>query len=292
MGGLFVHSKQLWGANLVRSVFEYLDYRNFLRDHYDFNKKKRFFSFRYITAKTGIDASLYAKIINRQRHLSNKKIPELSDFLKLCRAEKNYFRVLVQFNKAKTNDETRLYFEKLLSLRKSPAVLLEKDKYDYFQKWYNAVIRDLIKIIPFTGDYKDLARRLRPQITELQARKSVKLLEKLGLIVRESEGIRRLTDDFITTDGKMGAVAVRSFQKEMCRLGMEAIERIPKQQRDISTITVSSSKACMERIREKMTAFRNEVLQIIADDDGLEEVYQLNFQVFPLTRNNEINNEK
>ncbi|HON11986.1 MAG TPA: TIGR02147 family protein [Chitinispirillaceae bacterium] len=269
----------------MKPVFEYLDYRDFLKDHYDHNKKNRFFSFRYIAVKTGIDASLYAKILNKQRHISTAKAAELCDFLKLKRTEKKYFELLVRFNRAKTTEETRLYFEKMLSLRDSPAVLLEKDKYDYFLNWYNAALRDLIKIIPFTGDYNDLARRLCPEITEVQAKKSVQLLEKLGLIFRDSDGVWRLTDDFIRTDGKMAALAVRSFQKEMCRLGMESIERIPKEQRDISTITVSSSKACMELIRERLADFRREILQIISEDEGMEEVYQLNFQVFPLTCN-------
>ena len=69
------------------------------------------------------------------------------------------------------------------------------------------------------------------------------------MIFRDSDGVWRLTDDFIRTDGKIAALAVRSFQKEMCRLGMESIED-SKEQRDISTITVSSSKACMELIRK------------------------------------------
>ncbi|MFW5775408.1 MAG: TIGR02147 family protein [Chitinivibrionales bacterium] len=280
------------GANLVKPLFEYLDYRDFLKDHYDSQKKHRFFSFRYITAKTGIDASLYAKILNKQRHLSSARTDDLSRFLNLSKREQKYFHVLIQFNRAKTNEETRLYFDKLLTLRDSPAVVLEKDKYDYFTSWYNAAIRDLIKIVPFTGDYKDLARRLCPRITEAQAKKSIRLLEKLGLIARDESGVWHLTDDFITTDGKMSIMAVRAFQKQMCRLGMESLERIPKGSRDISTITVSSSRACMELIREKMGDFRKEILQIIAEDDGLEEVYQLNFQVFPLTRNSDNDDEK
>lgn len=276
----------------MRSIFEYLDYRDFLKDYYNHHKKDSFFSFRYIEAKTGINASLYAKILNKQRHISTAKVPYLTNFLKMEKRESKYFHTLVQFNKAKNNDETKLYFEKLLSFRDSPATLLEKDKYDYFTNWYNAPIRDLIKIMPFTGDYKELAKRLCPEISESQAKKSVQLLQKLGIVIQDSKGVWQLTDDFIRTDGKMSALAVRAFQKEMCRLGMEAIERIPKEHRDISTLTVSSSKACMELIREKLGVFRKEIMQIIAEDEGMEEVYQLNFQVFPLTCNKWKSNEE
>ena len=89
----------------MKPVFEYLDYRDFLKDHYDHNKKNRFFSFRYIAAKTGIDASLYAKILNKQRHISTAKVAELCDFLKLKRTEKKYFELLVRFNRAKTTEK-------------------------------------------------------------------------------------------------------------------------------------------------------------------------------------------
>ncbi|MBD3322086.1 MAG: TIGR02147 family protein [Chitinivibrionales bacterium] len=267
-------------------IFDYLDYRDYLADHYQDNKKRRrSFSFRYITLKTGLDASFYAKVLNKQKHIADNAIPILTDFLKLKKRERDYFTVLVHFNKSKRAAQEQLYFEKLLSLRTPISKKLEKNKYDYFSSWYNIVIREQMSVHPFSGNVRDLAARLLPRITPEQAKRSVKLLEKLGLIQKESDGSYRATEEFISTDGVMRTLAVRTFQKEALRLAGEAIERVPKKDRDITTLTISASRACLEAIRERLTEVRGEILQMVQEDTGPEEVYQLNFQVFPLTQN-------
>ncbi len=139
-------------------VFEYLEYQDFLRDHYALSKKEqKFFSFRYISLKTGLDASFYVKVLNKQKHVSDAAIPALANFLKLNKRETEYFTTLVRFNKSKRPDEERLYFEKLLSLRNTVSKRLDRDKYDYFSDWWNVAIWEELKVISFKGDFGDLA---------------------------------------------------------------------------------------------------------------------------------------
>jgi uncharacterized protein (TIGR02147 family) len=267
-------------------IFEYLEYQDFLRDHYKSSKNnQRFFSFRYIALKTGLDASFYVKVLNKQKHISESAIPALVAFLKLNKRESEYFSALVRFNKAKRPEQERLYFEKLLALRNPVSKTLEKDKYDYFSSWRNVAVWEELKVISFKGDYSDLASRLVPAITPTQAKSAVRLLEKLGMIVREKDGVYRATDEFVSSDGVTRAMAVRAFQKELSLLAAEAIERIPKERRDISTLTLSTSAACLEAIRERLTEVRHEIMEMVKKDGAAEEVYQLNFQIFPLTCN-------
>jgi hypothetical protein len=101
-----------------KSVFKYLDYRDFLKDHYESSKKRyEFFSFRYISLKTGLDASFYLKVLQKQLHLSLKSIPAIVRFLGFKKNESEYFNLLVRFNRATQEDEVRLYFEKLTELQ-------------------------------------------------------------------------------------------------------------------------------------------------------------------------------
>jgi uncharacterized protein (TIGR02147 family) len=267
-------------------IFEYLEYQDFLRDHYKSSKhSQRFFSFRYIALKTGLDASFYVKVLNKQKHISEAAVPKLVDFLKLNKRESEYFTALVRFNKAKRPEQERLYFEKLLALRNPVSKSLDKDKYDYFSSWRNVAVWEELKVAPFKGDFAGLGSRLNPALSAAQAKSSVRLLEKLGMVVREKDGTYRATDQFVSSDGVTRAVAVRAFQKEMSMLAAEAIERIPKEQRDISTLTLSTSAACLEAIRERLSEVRQEIMEMVKMDGKADEVYQLNFQVFPLTRN-------
>jgi hypothetical protein, TIGR02147 len=270
----------------MNTIFDYMEYRNYLRDHYDCNKRSHpFFSFRYIALKTGLDASFYVKVLNKQKHIADTAISPLIGFLKLNKREGEYFGALVHFNKAKNPDQERLYFEKMLSLRTPPAKVLEKECYDYFSSWRNIALRENLNIISFKGDCASIAGKLLPPSTPAQVRQSIKLLEKLGMIRKDDHGVFKPADEFITTDGIVKAMAVKSFQKEVCKLGMEAIDRIPKTDRDISTLTISTSRACLEAIRERLTEFRREIMELVGKEEKADEVYQINFQIFPLTHN-------
>ena len=270
----------------MNDIFDYMEYRNYLKDHYDCNKRSHtFFSFRYIALKTGLDASFYVKVLNKQKHIADTAVPALVDFLKFNKREGEYFAALVHFNKAKNSDQERFYFEKLLSLRTPPAKVLEKECYDYFSSWRNIALREELNIVSFKNDCADIAGKLLPPATPSQVRQSIKLLEKLGMVRKDDHGAFKPTDEFITTDGVVKAMAVKSFQKEVCKLGMEAIDRVPKQDRDISTLTISTSRACLEAIRERLTEFRREIMDLVGKEEKAEEVYQINFQIFPLTHN-------
>lgn len=270
----------------MNTIFEYLEYRNYLRDHYNYNKEHHsFFSYRYVSLKTGLDAGFYVKVLQKQKHIADKAIPVLSDFLTLNRREREYFSALVHFNKAKRSDQEKFYFEKLLSMRLPASKILEKNMFDYFSSWWHIAIREELNILTFKGDFNDLAGRLLPPITPAQALKSVKLLEDLGMISKDNEGAYSLNDKFITSDGIVKALAIKSFQKEVCRLGMEALDRIPKQDRDISTLTISTTRKCIELIKDRLAVVRREIMEIVGKEDKVEEVFQLNFQIFPLSRN-------
>ena len=142
-----------------------------------------------------------------------------------------------------------------------------------------------MSILPFKEDYDDLASRLHPSISSQQAQRSIKLLLKLGIIAPDSTGILRPVKDFVTTSGTDQAKAVRSYQKSTLKLAVGAIDTLPKEFRDISTLTVSVSRQCIESIRDRISEMRHEIIELIRKDKDLEEVYQINFQLFPLTRN-------
>ena len=264
-----------------------------MKDCYSSTKEVHpFISFRYIEKKTGIDASYYAKVINKQKHISEASIPALSQFFRFNKRETDYFTTLVSFCKARKNEQIEYHFNKLISLRDPGSRRLEEKKYKYFQQWYTVVIRELLHAIDYRGDYQELADRLEPAISTVQARQSIKLLEDLGLITTDVSGRYFITDQFLTTDQKLRSIAVREFQRSMIRLAGEALDRFKQGERDISSLTISTNPACMELIKEKLDRTRKEILQIVAEhEDDPCDVYQLNFQVFPVTKRNKCSRE-
>lgn len=269
----------------MESVFEYLDYQAFLRDFYAHEKERgAFFSYRYFGRRVGLDAGFLVKVLQGKCHLALKTVRRVASACRLRGKEAEYFDYLVRYGRASAESEIRLYFEKLMSYRESRGIQrLESSQYAFFQKWYHSAIRALIATAPFTGDYRTLARTLTPAITVREAKQSIALLSRLGLIEEGDDGVYRVTHTLITTGDKWRSAAIRTYQEETIRLAGEALGRHPKGIRDISTVTVAVSRKDFAAIRELAREFRRSVLQLKTDNTVADCVYQVNVQVFPLT---------
>ena len=270
----------------MTNVFEYLDYRLLLKELYEFRKKDNSkFSYRYIGQKVGFkSAGFFSNIITGKRNISNNLIFRFAELFKFSKKETEYFEVLVLYNQSKQHNRRRYYFEKLLSMRKTKVHELTEEQYLYFIKWYNVALRELLNYYPFRGDYNELANMLNPAITPAQARESISLLLKLGLIEEKDDHTYRVTDAVITTGSKVPLLAIHNFQIAAMDLAKEAIDRFPFEERSISTLTLSLSEEMYKLIEDKLSIFRREILDLVKNDRNvINRVYQYNFQIFPFS---------
>lgn len=269
----------------MKPVRQYLEYRLYLHDHYESRRAEDgFFSYRYMARKVGMDHGYLVKLLQQKVHLAEGHIPKFVEFCGLQGRDAEYFRTLVHFNKSKNPDETGLLFEKLMAMAGLEAHPVEKDQFEYYTAWYHSAIRALLGHLKFRGDYENLGKHLSPPITGKQARESVGLLERLALVRKDDEGGYRPTEALITTGANLQAAAVRQFQREMIKLAEESLVRHPKEQRDISTVTLSLEAADLGEVRERIAALRQSLMSLAAKSAKPDVVYQLNLQLFPLSQ--------
>lgn len=267
------------------SIFDYLDYREFFRDFYLEQKRKHsYFSFRFLSAKSGIDPAHIARVFQCKRHLSEKS---LAPFVALCKfsdEEQCYFDHLVAFNMARTERQATQTFEALLSLSSVKAQTLRAEQYAFYTRWYYTAVRALIAMRGFSvNDAAKIARMLTPAISTRQAREAIKLLLKLQLVTRNTDDILCCTDTHITTGQKWQSIAARTFQAETLRLALESLDRHPKEMRDISTVTVGIKQGKIEEMRQRIAEFRKSIMHLAEEDHEPDDIFQLNIQLFPLT---------
>jgi uncharacterized protein (TIGR02147 family) len=272
----------------MQSIFEYLDYRKFLRDFYEEKKTRNYFySFRYMAHKIGMDHSLLVKVLLGKRHITSESIKKLAALCGFSAVEAKYFETLVNFEKARSESQSKIYFEKLLSLKRHTARRIEEYHYEYFKKWYYAAIRSLFDFYEFKGDdYQRLGKRLNPRITESEAREAVALLEKLGFVKKTPEGIFKPCEAHVSTGEKWDSLAIKNYQKETIALSLSSLERDPKETRDISTVTMSITEEGMKEIREIIKECRGTITKMVDEMNGekRDRVYQLNMQFIPLSQ--------
>jgi uncharacterized protein (TIGR02147 family) len=267
------------------SIYDYFDYRKFLKDIYREHKSANpLFSYRYIGGKVGFSsAGFFSKILKGTTNISMKSAIAFARLFKLTKQETRYFEVLVQFNQAKTHESKKYFFEQLLSMKQTGGKNLVPEQYELFSTWYYVVIRELLNYYPFYGDYKELASMIIPAIKESDAKKAIAVLEKLGLIIKGPDGGYEQTDAVISTGETWSSVAIEQFQIAMADLAGRTIRTTPKEQRDISTCTLSISAKSLESIRERAKQFRKEVLELARADGNADRIYHLNIHLFPVS---------
>jgi uncharacterized protein (TIGR02147 family) len=269
----------------MRSVKDYLEYRTYLKDYYLHQKQTHpFYSLRYLGSKVSVDPSHLLKIFQLQRHIGDALIDNFIEHCQLSGSDADYFSNLVKFNKAKSDSDCKIFYERLLSLRGAGAHKLEKAQYEFYTKWYYTAILTLLDYYQFYGDYEELASRLSPPITPAQARKSIQLLKNLNLIGQNEEGKWELTHKIITTGDHFRSIAVKTFQEETLQLAIGSLHDQPSERRNISTVTVTLSEKKLTQINEIIAQFRESILKIARDETESDAVYQLNIQFFPLTK--------
>jgi uncharacterized protein (TIGR02147 family) len=269
-----------------KSVFEYTDYRRYLREYYDWAKAhQRGFSHRAFMAKTGMSGPNYFKRVMEGVHnLTENSIPKFASALGLSESEAAYFRNLVYFNQAETLEDKDKYFGILMEL-KSPHThyLLEQAQYEYYRDWYNVAIREMLAFFPYDGNAAEMGKRLAPPVPPKQVKRAIALLEGLGLVAKGEDGAYRATSQFILTDPDVQSLFIPKFHQAMTRMAGEAITRFPRDERYFSSSTVSLSEDTYKEIIELIRATRKEVLRKVGEDSRPDRVYHLNMQLFPLT---------
>jgi len=269
-------------------VFAYLDYRAFLRDHYLERKAKgRSFSYRAFSRRAGLRSPNYLKlVIDGDRNLT---VSMASSFAKACGLEGDrisYFQDLVAFNHAKTVAERDAAYARLTGFRRYRAIhRLELRHGAYHATWYLPAIRELASRSDFRADARWIARTLVPAITAAQATRALKTLHELGLLVRDKAGrVKPGEAALVSTGAEAQDLHIAKYHLSMLERAGESMDLFGSAERDISSLTLCLGADGLARVKQRIQRFRRELLELSELEDDPEQVVQINFQAFPLSR--------
>ncbi|MFW5959756.1 MAG: TIGR02147 family protein, partial [Chitinivibrionales bacterium] len=244
-------------------VFDYTDYREFLRDLITYKKNRNpVFSYRYIARNIGFkSAGHFSLILHGKVNLSTKYIGRFIDFFKLTPREGEYFKAMVLYNQSKAHEEKSTHFRNMVSFREFNGKMIEKDSYKIFEKWYYVAVREILSYYSFTDNYKELARIVMPPITSAEAKEAVDALLETGMIRRNSKGIMERVESIYSTGTKIPTVVLGNFLESTMDIAKDSLYNIEREKRMISWATVSVSQETFSEIKEELRAFRKKILK-------------------------------
>lgn len=280
---------------VLDKLFEYDNYRFFLRDYFEVQKElKESFSHRYFARRAGFSSSgFFHHVIEGKRSLTEKSMEKMVKGLSLRGKKATFFKSLVLFNQAKEVEERERYFKKIDKIRKTTAVYkVKKRQFSFYEEWYHPVIRELATSCDWKGDFGHLGSLVIPSITAEKARQSIDLLTSIGMLRLDNNGTYCQSQDAVTAS-EVPIVVTRKMRKEYLRLAEKAMEQQPLDKRLISGVTVSLSEEKYKSVVNKLDEIRQMILADALDNEEKEKsVFQVNFQAFPLSKKVKYDNNK
>lgn len=267
------------------NLFEYLNYRDFLKDAYEERHAGDWrFSHRFIAEKADFDASMFNKILQGKRNLTPRLVSVFADIFCNDDREKQYFADMVAFNQAKNHSESRQFLEKLVATKECKVENVAKDQFEYFDNWYHAVVRELVTFYPYVGDDAALGLMVRPPITASQVKSSIALLERLNMIKKnEQTGFYEQTQGLISSGTESYSTAVNAYIQQNLKVAQTAIDRFDREERNLSTLAFGCDEDTYKELVEMVRRFRREVLAKVGQCQKANRVFQLGMQLFPLS---------
>ena len=272
----------------MNNIYDYLDYREFLKDRVDHLKESNpKFSYRYFNKKAGLKSSGHLKqIIDGKKNLGSKGLYGVCIGLGLSEKEASFLGSLVHFNQADSFDEKEKHYNAMIG-RYPPAHprMLEAETYKIFTHWYYAAILELVRLDGFRESAHWISRMLKPNIPVAKIRQALDDLIAMGLIEKDESGSLVRTDKMIAAPAAVRSVAVVKYQQQLSKLAQKSIERDAVEDKATSTLTLALSEEGFQKLKMKLKEYREELRSIIEECESDEKtaVAHVNLQLFKLT---------
>lgn len=269
-------------------VYTYFEYRTFLNDAFEAMRAGTpKLSHRGFAKQLGVSPPNFLQlVIQGKRSLGSTHAVAVARAFKLNKKATEFFLNLVDYEQAKTFEEKKLAYEKALHNKRFAAIkTLDKSQYELFTYWYIPVVRELLMHKEFTGRNQWIADRIFPRITVAQVKSAKALLLKLELMRHdEGTGKWKLANAVISTASEATHLGMRNYHMSTIRLAQASLEAFGNQERDIRSVTIGLSENAYAGLKAKLETVWSEIMEFAGSQQETDKVYQVNMQLFPLTR--------
>ena len=255
-----------------------------MQDFYDERKRTGAFSWREFSKLAGFASPTYLKLVCEGKSgLSKVKMKQVSKAMGLTGYEEEYFSLLVVLAKATKDIDKKdalLKMEKIAAEHKVRVV--DSDVFQYYESWKYPVIRELAPMMPGACP-RDIAEECKEYVSAEEVRDILAFLVKAGFLKKDGEKIYSQTEKAVVGSAEAQPIAIRAMHKEMGNVAVRAVDRYNASERYFTGMTIGVNEANYARIVAEIDACAKKIAAIANETENLNQVYGLNFQLFPFT---------
>jgi len=262
-------------------IFNYLDYRKFIRDSFLHFQREKGFSTRSFNQKAGIGSPSYLKsIVDGKRNISRITIRKLAMAFELSHNETLFFEKLVEFNHAVTTDDRNKAYQQLLKFKGYQQVrMTAKAEYDFFSKSELPILLEAIGTLWTNKSEKQMADALG--LSTEKVKQAIRALEELKFLERKGTQWSR-TEMYLETPAEAHNLNLRNYHQEMLERAKRALEDLPSEQRDFQSLLISVSAEKFQEMKKRTQEFVREMASVYGQEIKPTKVCQMSLQFFPI----------
>lgn len=270
-------------------IFAYLDYRAYLEAWLAYRRSEDpSYSFLTFANESGLSRSALPNILAGTRTPKASTLDGLSRGLGLGPTERNYLALLVELEASPTVNERRAVLRRITSrVAYGHKSWLEDDPStfeQYLSRWYHVAIRELARIPGFQADAAWVARTLMPPISEEDAAEALELLMRLGLIVRNEDGVVTVPEIRLESREDVHGEVMLRYHEEVVPLVLGQLRHVPGNQRNF---VISCTQLSPDSYVEATKILWQAIERVTQIGDGDEQpgrrVYFVALQCSPVT---------
>ena len=268
----------------MKSILEYKDYRAYMQDYYDYRKSHGAFSWREFCKLAGFSSPNFLKLVcTGQSSLSKIKIAPVAKAMGLVGYESEYFKQLVLFGNAETDSTKKAALLEMERIAREHKVrVIDSDAFQYYESWKYPVVRELAPMMPGAQPRK-IADECKEYVSAEEVRDILAFLVKAGFLKKDGEKIYSQTEKAVIGSPEALPIAIRAMHKEMGNMAVRAVDRYKASERYFTGMTIGVNEATYSRIVHEIDICSKKIAAIANESDNLNQVYGLNFQLFPFT---------
>lgn len=220
------------------------------------------FSIRSFAKWLDVSPAQLSQLMTGKRPLTTKTLNKIVDRLGLSPFEQHELASTVLKGKDSSSKRDRL----------------NEDKFRLIADWYHLAILSLTKVKDAKADPRWIARRLG--ISSEDANQALIRLERLQLL--SLKPFKQIGEPFeVSSD--VPSVAIRRFHTQNLQLAMQKIEEVAVENRQFQTVSLSLDPSQVAKFKVFIDEFLDSATAKF-ENTKANEIYNLNIQLFPVTK--------
>jgi len=273
------------------SVLDYMNYREYLKDHYDVQKEERTgFTYAKFASAAGLKSPNYYKLVmDGEKNLTVDNVVRFAKALGFGDIETDYFETLVYFNQAKNRVEKDHYLGRLKRIRvraqssSGQIKTLEEYEFEMISNWISHAILVLAHVPGFRESPRWISERFKGLVSIDEASTILQRLIEMGLLARDKDNKLEPTFKQLHTKSELKRESARLFYEGLLKRAINDFSISAPETRECSAFMVGISQSQIPELRKKVREFMQSLNEWALENSTPSQVYAMNFMGFQMT---------